>query len=1119
MRFTVSASLRRSALRFLLLIGLVGATPLMAAEAETSRGAVTVDAQSPVDKAGLIRDLIAGELGVDIDPKALFSASVTSGEAARTRAVLRLLDDADLRKRARDDPKILDELTSDMAALAVAQAEFLSLPADRRKTLLEDHQKRVAASQRQVQAKKSGEMRLAQLERTAEALTRFLAGKAADPAALSIDFLDQQGPGAESARRKLLLDPPVDDDASSDTAAKQTVPERIAAAERRVDVLRGRLLSLSPEKLRDLQVKSGIVTDSADAIALANAARDEAERQQAEAQEAARIATSELTRLIATERARLLKVKAAQATYRAELARRSGAPTAIADDALGWRRKVSEIAARSPLDLDSERDADALYFQLVDKLQDVRGRLDDALAERAGGSQPGIMPKPIDSALRSDQTRDANLLRLHGALVDAAYRLEGDEKTQIWEERRALRSAMTLLNEARLKLIPELSPGMRERILGFGNEGIAQVKREISQISLDLRYNILSFNQHLVAATSPFLHPSPVFIFDLTRLLVLVFLFRWWRLHGGAMLQRWEIACLTRYPRSFMDSLQATVISYVRRVRRPLDWLLFVLLLRWLMPRDLVILGVDYIWIVAIWVLAAAFIIRLADELARGNRSNDPRAALRWKSLRLIAGILLGVGLVLALTDESVGKGAIYNWVLDACWLLAPPVIFLLAHWWRDRIVALSAAGAENSAFLAWNARNQDGIIGAFGRVAAGFVLLIEGLRAFIAGRASDIALIREIFDQRARARAAKQVAEDEASGLYRQLDEDLLAILDPHRLPAEARADGVRPGGLKLPKPEPGAVMAVIGERGLGKSAVLRDLGEAMTGARHVRLRVDRNGTAGIWSGLAKAFGVDQKMAGDPDRIAKIIQGNAQPVLITIDDVQRLIIPAIGGLAELDALIASVRSAGDQASWVLAMGGPAWSYVSRARHDRVMFDTIIKLPRWGGDDLRAMIERRTEQAGIQPDFSALVDYGAFQFDGDLDPIERKKRGYFDRLADYSNGNPAIALEFWRRSLFVRATSKTVVVRTYATPGTSKLTALPLSTMFVLRAILQMDIGFAPDIERSTDLTSIVVADALRSLLQSGVILPVDGGYRISLYWWSEIVRLLERQNLMVRDL
>ncbi|AKM11478.1 hypothetical protein AB433_02415 [Croceicoccus naphthovorans] len=897
---------------------------------------------------------------------------------------------------------------------------------------------------------------------------------------------------------------------STSSEAQVKNPDSPAGLQARLAQLQRQVIALPPDQLSNLLVSSGIGVTPSNAVLAA-------EGEMRAAAELAQQAENESERIIATERTKLYAVRAAQARFSGVLSQVEARPEQIQNDALAWRRKVKDIASTAR---NSTAQADSLYEQLVSYLQDVRGQLRGALSSRNVKRDTSIDPPPLDDALTQGLVAAPELIRLRHELVENAATLADRQATATSREKTALRDAMVLVNASRLELIDHLSSSKRSAVLGFGSEGIAQVSRELAQITLDLRYQASDWRNNLDEALAPFRQPTPSMVFSLFAILLLTIIFRWWRQHGISILLTTETALRRRNAPTLASAFQVTIVNYVRRVGAPLDWMVYILMLRWLLPATIHPAGLSYVWIIVIFSIGAWLIARLANELVRGGRSEDPRANLRLKSLGLVVGVALAVLLALALARESVGEGAIYHWILSFCWLLAIPVTLILSHWWRDRIVALCGVTAGRSALLGWIARDPAGILGLIGRVFAGTVLLINGARLAIARRISDFALVHELFEQRNRMVAAQRVAQDKASGKYRRLPAEKMDVLAPHRAPLQAS----RVNGPSIPYASEelrgGTIAAIVGERGLGKSAALQALKEshATKTERVFSIRVDARGFEGVLADLSASLTPDTRPQSE-DAIVQAICKRDDPrhLFIEIDDVQRLVIPAIGGLRDLDRLVAFARCCGEGCVWVMSIGAPAWNYISRARFDRVLFDQIRHLDRWSSKDLRTLLERRSKQAEIEADFSDLAEMGGYQFDSDLTPEQRKEAAFFDRLNEYANGNPAIALEFWRRSLFIDSAAGKVVVRTFATPDIQALQRLPDAAMFVLRAILQMDHAQQSAIERSTDLPSIIVVDALRGLERIGVIARDGDGYRITMFWWAEAVRVLMRQNLIVR--
>jgi len=1083
--------------------------PARAQPPEAVASETEAQADTPAEAAAHINELIAGKLSPSIDPAELFQASFAPTALDRARLLLNLVGDSDLLKSAKagDDNPLWSGIPSDSIALIAAQAEFLRLPERQRERLLADHAVRRERELEATRAAASAEQQKQELQERANAIQLLLDGQPTDLSLLDFQLLDPEEVALNRDRRKAATASASPDLATPATGPTEPPPppETLDEVKARLDALRARLLALPSEEITRLMQVQVSAPDQTSAIAQAEAEAEEAARAAAVATAEAERASTELLRLAAQQRSGLLLVQGAQAEFEADLSRRDAANKAIAEVMLRWRREVRELKAVSRLTPGRDENADQIYSNLVEALRQVRSDLDASLSSNTVAAVPA--PPQIDSALPLDDPGFQPLQELRTALVARASELAARAEAQQLEERVALFDAMADMNATRLDLIPELSASMRGQTVGFGEAGIAQVGREINQIALTARYNLATAPQQIERTLYPFLHPTPQTLFSLLQAGFAVFVFFVWRRAGNMVLARAILASVRRKPPTLVSAATASVLRYYRDVRHPAEWLVLLLLLRWTLADTLVFIGDQVVWTVLFWFLLGQLLVQLANSLAHDRRQVDPYAALRLKSLKLLAGAGAGVGMVLSITTELVGTGAIHNWVLSFCWLLVPVIAIVLANWWRERIHLLAEKGAPKNAILNATSRNRTGPFGQVMLVLAGAVIIAQGVWNVVARRMRTIALIREIADQRNRKRAVAQAAEDAASGKYEAIGAAESDVLEPHRLPLSVQSErkSFATDSLHL---EPGRLLAIVGERGLGKTTALSDLLGSVEG-RTLRIQVRACGADDLMRQLDEAFGPEAHSSLAPeDSISCVV----------IDDAQRLVVPAIGGLRALDDLVAFARRNAHGVCWVLAIGGPAMTYLARARSDRTVFDDVLRLPRWETADIRALIERRTAQADFSPSFSHLHDLSFESLASEEDPDERGRRAYFENLTDYSGGNPAIALEFWRRSLFRNLETGQVEVRTFARPAADKLASLPDPAIFVLRTLIQIEQTDAATIQACTDYDMVVVRESLHRLEQLGVVMQEDGTLRVALHWYVEVVRLLERQNLLIRN-
>lgn len=830
---------------------------------------------------------------------------------------------------------------------------------------------------------------------------------------------------------------------------------------------------------------------------------EEAARQRAEAEAARAAAEAERQQLLAAERSRL---RTAREAVEAEVARLDNAAAElelVEADALSWRQQVAAIAATPG----SEATADILYADLISDLREVRANLGSAL-QRGGvdSAEPSLVIPPVDPALVTSGDDGQDLIAMQTALVRRVDLLSARHSQQLRERRDTLYEAMITMNEARLSLIPALSPDLRSRVTGFGSEGFDQVMREGNQIALTSRYNLATGFAGLKDFGSGLLEFRADEVLDLLKFLLVILGFRIWRGVGKNIIGELQRAQEHRRPATLLSSVLGYLLRVLKHALRPIDWLVLLLFLDWLFPWFFEPAPIRLIWLVACWVVGGAALVLVIDAMARGASDEDPRADLRKRSLRLVAGVVIGVGLVLSLTANVVGRGAIYSWLFTFCWLLAVPVILIVTTWWHERIETLARLGAPNSRLLAWVSRNPTGISGALGRILAGIFLMVRGAQVVVARRIRQLGLIRDILGQRAREKASERVIADEESGKYVPISDEEAGRLHPRDDDADYH-DTDLPGPAADRAVKPGHVMAVIGNRGYGKTTVLRRL----TGNSNIPvIALQANGHDDTCTLLADKLGC----AHDAKSISAALV--AKPHCIAIDDVQRTVIPAIGGLVEFDRLIALARQTPAPTSWIFGIDATIWPYLQRARFDRPLFDDEIRLRPWSEKQIRTLIEKRTEKAGFDPDLEIVTeDTGNLMLDEDVPPEERARRAFFASLTEDTNGNPAVALEHWRLSLFRDKLSAKLSVRTFKAPDVGLLAAMPQGTLFVTRVILQMDIASFDDIVLATDMAPSKVREILRTCELQGVIIRHEEGYRLTLYWLQEVKRMLAAQNLI----
>ncbi len=1079
---------------------------------------------------------MAGRLDVEVDPASLFTVSLHEpGAADRARLMFETLEESDRQrqrgKRTLSPPSTQmppgDDLVDEaQRELARAQLDFLSLPAEERRRLLSEHARRQRAATRDGEAQGQKLQLLAALEAQAEQLEAFLEGTldpSVDPEPLlGIDLLAADEIALDRKRRSAFLREDAQPPIASDQLEKLGLDASIDLARARIDAQRRRFVAMtSKERSQLFDRHRAKRTDRIEAAEAEVSDAEEAVRQAAEEHQQAvedqSLPQSEARRLVAEERATLLAVKREQALHAAGLAKQRTEAEAVLESALAWSRRVKELEESTIDKATRSRTANDLYTRVVRDLSQARDALRTALSLTTSRERPIPAPASEDASPLLVELDDGSVRALRDELQAETTRLRAQEAELRWERATILRDAVVLMNRARLRLFDDLGERQRNELTGFGPKAVQQVKRELDQITLEATFNLLSVprglrNLYERLQTSP----GPI-VAVLVQVLVLVLVFVWWRRRADSVLERIQRAWLKRRPQGDFTRAVAGFAWYLRRIRKPLEWLVLLgVLIQLLVARFGTSLGITYLRIVVVWALTGALVVRLIDAIAdRQGYSSEFSSKLRFRSLRLAGVTIVLVGLVLSITDATVGKGAIYAWVIKTCWFLVIPVGIVLVAWWSGTIFE-RAAGQESSATLRWVANRSEGALKFPAAAVGGIYLLVDGVYRFILAKATELAPARRLLAYLSRRGVEKQALGNDAPAEGEPIPADV-----HEKLTSETASDEELVRSYMSPevhamralvRSERASIVAIVGERGEGKTTFLGRVVHDLDDRERYEVRCESGGFPAFFAQLAAA--VDLQADAEESQVVERLNERA-PKVVAIDDAHRLIKPLIGGLRDIDRLVRLMRGGHPETTWLIAMSMPAWHYVQRARSQRTGFDQVIELLPWEEEQIIKLVEQRNAVAGITPSFEELVV--PQQFAGSrVSEDERTRRDFYRILWDYAGGNPLVALHFWRESLYVRASDGQICVRLPKVPSARDLDGKPNSLYFVLRTITQLERASEEDIVRCTDLDQADVADALRAAKVHGYVEERDRLFEISTHWYRAVTGILSRKHLML---
>ncbi len=908
-------------------------------------------------------------------------------------------------------------------------------------------------------------------------------------------------------------------------------------ARRAFDEARLAFLSLPAAKrkalLEDHQRRVAALSQAATAAATAAATREEVEQRAKEAEEereqalqAAKDARSEAERLVSEELARLLSVEQAQADFAGALAQRTDID-ARREATLGWQRKAREAHA----DKAAPDDVDALYDDIVRALRLAHDQLSSALDDLSAGKSAVPSPGP-DPLGRLGADVDVTAVR------EARHRVEEEARRLTAQESRVregnaaqLFDEVDVLNQLRLGLLPLLTSHKRDAVTGISADGLPQAAMELRHLLLVLRYHRHATTRWLSVMRKPATEGAPAggteglgvaarLAFLAFRWGVAIALFVWWRRRAPAFLE----GALKRARQNdraqhlAQPSPLFRAVLFLKSIRRSLEWLVLFAVLGWLLPDGAAdLLEVQLITVALAWILAGALAVNTVNAIADTGRRHSADKELRLRSLRLVGRVIIVFGLTLSISARVVGRGTIYGWVFSTCWFAAVPVFLILVRWWRAAVFTRMEAHRRSSTFERWVLDNKVGWKSFIAAMGGAVFLFGRGAYRVLRIRAGGFDVTRRALAWLFR-RELQRLEPEHASAL---------SPLSPLTPPSDLAMSPQTTSAVRITteldprldeiaarmRARKGRVVAVVAERGMGKSATLARLAADVQGC----LRLDA-ASPDLDALLPTArAALDLPDTASLADVATRLDDEDGPPAVLIDDAQRFVLPLMGGLRSFDTLIGVARANSSRCAWLLAFDNAIWQFLERSRGLHPLFDDVIRVPRWREPDVAELLRSRCLQAGIEPSYERLLE----GLPKSADAVDREEAladratGYSRLVWDYAGGNPAVALDVWRRALGVDADGR-VLVRLFPSLDSADLERLPDAAVFVLRAILQMAPVAAPDIRRATLLHGSAVADALRYALARGYVTEDDGRFTITWTWLRPITRLLQRKHLLV---
>lgn len=830
----------------------------------------------------------------------------------------------------------------------------------------------------------------------------------------------------------------------------------------------------------------------------------EVDLERARVLEAAKAVRLEAERTVKDEVQRLTKleqdVRAIQdrfAAARAELGARR-------DFVLGWQRRVRDAKASDDLA------ADATYEGLLRQLHTSRAELVAALSALGSASEVPSAGEDITARVPADISTEAARVRrlaLERLIVETRR-----EEANLREERSSvLLDEIATLNWERLGLFSFLTEPKRDAVTGLTLAGLDQALAEAEHVRLIFRYHRhiawqwintwrrgdagVSVPWRLLTFAVPLFGALLMFIWGRRRVQVLL-----------ALAQE-RVTAFERGRHLLAPGPAWHLLRLLLKTHTPLEWMLFFTVVFELLPSEAMeLVEVQVLASIITWSLAGAVVVNAINVLAQGRPGfgtapeDDAVGELRLRSLRLVGRTIVVFGLSSVLCERLVGRGTIYNWV-SASTAVALLVAFLvLVRWWRGTVFLRLERVRKKTPLQVWMLANRSGWQSFLTAMVGALQLFGWGTWRVLRSWISGFDLARRVHAYLFKREIERLGEGTESLSPIPECARDALHPEQPFESWMACPADAVVAAVMDRKATRAGGVIAVHGARGMGKTSVLRSI-ERQVPLEAVLVSCNHQTTLASLREAVDGVGNGREQA---------------PSIVLLDDSQMLLRPCIGGLARFDDIVAWTRSAGKGLTWVFAFDATLWPLLRRARDSRPIFDESHELGPWTETQIGALLDERSRCADVAPTYTDLLDKmpaGADESER-LEALDAKRAGYLRMLWDHVGGNPGLALEAWRASLACDRGGG-VRVRPLQVPDVTPLELLPDTSLFVLRAVLQLAPASVEAVAQATRLRHEEVFVDFRYGKTRGYFEETDGRVRVTWQWLCAVTQVLERRRLL----
>ncbi|KGJ99359.1 ATP-binding protein [Thalassotalea sp. ND16A] len=744
---------------------------------------------------------------------------------------------------------------------------------------------------------------------------------------------------------------------------------------------------------------------------------------------------------------------------------------------------------------------EAEFYELQDKIANLNRSADD-YEQLYGRIRPVIVEK-TEQLYQRIQHQDVDLRLL------TQVRNE-DEFIELFSQAREIKKFYLL----RHNIFVEATDEFRELLTSTKLNGINEAKLEFSYVRLQMLIIVKATIQRVLEVPERFnLAPVDIFI-NLVMIFIAIVVLQKWRTWAKTGLPLWRQKILEVRPRTPGRMKAARAIWYFENTRTPIEWLLFIKFILGSIDIVQIQILIDVVSTLAFWLCLTYFVFSfLSKMIERGKQNVLKNISIKQSaSLKLAVWWLGWYKLSFELTAIFIAYGTIFAWLETLFLFLLLPVYVFFIFQWRNDCFNYIEAERDAPQLIKKLITERKGIKGFFSaNVALIFVIYFVSTKVFlslISRVESGRRITAEIYRKKLLSDNNELLEKTKsAASLYPELNEILIASNESN---IASVVEGPTSKVMTMLEHKERSHLAVIGERGIGKSHLLKNL--AAEHGKAISLNCSEDFSAVIES-MKSQLG----LAAENIKTADIVKAlKAQEIdLILLDNCHRLLTAEASGQREIRRLYGWINELKGLALWVLTFDSSSWSLLNALGIATGFFANTIVLKTWTEDQISELFDQRCQQADINIDFSQLIIPRQLA-DIEDDSVEgRNQSGIFRIIWGYADGNPAIACRTFASSIIYDQGK--LIAKLPAYPESKIIENYDINSLLVLRVLCQFGRCSVNDIVNNLRLHGLVVNSALAACVAQGIVEQISGRYQITWLWFREVSKYLARQNLLTR--